>query len=123
MCAGRTLYKDSAAISLPAYLVASNEAIITCERNPSTITNVADDTPMARPNVALLGDKNRSDWRPCSRYRPFNIVPFDRPVLTPEGDDCPLPAFDYRAICHSPVIPLAADSGRAARSIVAHVER
>ena len=62
-------------------------------------------------------------WWPCSGHRPLNIVPFDRPVLTAESDDCPLPAFDDCAICHSPVVALATDSPKAGRSIVPHVKR
>ena len=52
--AGRTLYKNAAAISRPAYPVAGDNAIIASERNPSALTNVVDYTPMARPDLALL---------------------------------------------------------------------
>ena len=49
--AGRTLYKNAAAISRPAYPVAGDNAIIASERNPTALTNVVDDTPMARPDL------------------------------------------------------------------------
>ena len=68
--AGRTLHKDAAAISRPAYPVAGDNAIIARERNPSPLTNVVDDTPMARPDLVALGDKNRPNWWPCSGHRP-----------------------------------------------------
>ena len=106
MSAGRTLYKDAAAISRPAYPVASDNAIIARERNPTALTNVVDDTPMTRPDLALLGDKNRPNWWPCSGHRPPNIVPFDRPVLTAGGTDSPPPAFENRAVRYSPLLPV-----------------
>ena len=84
--AGRTLYKNAAAISRSAYPVAGDNAIIAGERNPSALTNVIDNTPMARPDPALRRDKNRPNRWPCSGHRPANIVPFDRPVLTAGGD-------------------------------------
>ena len=121
--AGRTLYKDAAAISRPAYLVAGDEAVVPRERNPCALTNVVGDTPMAGPDLATLSDKDRPNWRPCSGHGPANIVPFDRPVLTAKGDDCPLPAFGDRTICHFPVVALATDSRRAARCVVPHVKR
>src|SRR6266478_8802449 len=89
--AGRTLYKNAATISRPANPVAGDNAIVARERNPSALTNILDDTPMARPDLVLLGNKNRPNWWPCSGHRPPNIVPFDSPVLSAEGDDCPLP--------------------------------
>src|SRR4029077_7653466 len=55
MSAWRTLYKEAAAISRPAYPVTGDYAIIASERNPSPLTNVLDDTPMTRPDLALLG--------------------------------------------------------------------
>src|SRR5882724_8053970 len=60
--AGGTLYKDAAAISRPAYPVAGDNAIIARERNPSALANVVDDTPVARPDLVPLGDKNRPNW-------------------------------------------------------------
>ena len=121
--AGRTLYKNAAAISRPAYPVTGDNAIIAGERNPSAITNVLNDTTMARPDLVPLGNKNRPNWWPCSGHCPPNIVPFDRPVLATEGDDCPPSTFDDRAICHSPVVALATDSCHAGRGVVPHVKR
>jgi len=63
--AGRTLHKDAAAISRPAYPVAGDNAIIARERNPTALTNVVEDTPVARPDLVSLGDKNRPNWWPC----------------------------------------------------------
>jgi hypothetical protein len=103
--AGRTLYKDAASISRPAYPVAGDNAIIARERNPSALTNVFDDTPMARPDLVPLGDKNRTNRWPCSGHRPPNIVAFDRRVLTSEGDDRPTP--DEAAATRGGVMPEA----------------
>src|SRR5437667_4272985 len=123
VCARQTLYKDSAARSRPAYLVASDETIAPRDRNSNALTNVVNDTPMAGPDPGGRGDKDRPSWWPCSGHRPPNIVPFDRPVVTAEGGDSPLPAFDHGAVCHSPVVAPAAD-GRADRwGVVPHVNR
>ena len=121
--AGRTLHKDAAAISRPAYPVAGDNAIIARERNPSALTNVLDDTPMTRPDLALLGDKDRPNWWPCSGHRPPNIIPFDEPVLTAGGIDSPPPALENRAVRYSPVVAAARHGRKADRwSIVPHVK-
>src|SRR6266568_3931177 len=83
--AGQTLYKDAAAISRPVYLVAGDEAVVPRECNPTAFTNVVDDTPMAGPDLGVLGDKDRPNWRPCSGHRPANIVSVDRPVISAES--------------------------------------
>ena len=121
--AGGTLYKDATAISRPAYPVAGDNAIIAGERNPTALTNVVDDTPMAGPDLVPLGDKDRSNWWPCSGHRPPNIVLLDGPVLTAGGTDSPPPAVYDRTVCHPPVITRARDGRKADRwSIVPHVK-
>ena len=67
-------------------------------------------------------------WRRLTGYsghRPANIVPFDRPVVTARRGNSPPPAFDDRAVCHSPVVAPTGDGRKADfwRSIVPHVKR
>ena len=78
---------------------------------------------MARPDLAIRGDKNPPGRWYCSRHGPVNIIPFNGPVVTAVSTDCPFAAFDDRAVRYSPVVAPTRNGRKAGRSIVPHVKR
>src|SRR5437588_6539230 len=125
MRARQTLYKDTAARSRPACMVAGDKAIASGERNSSALANIVDNASMAGPDPGIRGNKDSANWWPCSGHRSVNMVPLDRPLATTERGDSPFPAFDHRAVCYSPVVASAAYRGEADRwrGVVPHVKR
>src|SRR5262245_6223137 len=123
--ARQSLYKNTTARSRPVYMLASDKAVAPGERNSSALANIVDDAPMAGPDPGVRGNKDCTNWWPCSGHRSGNTVPFDRPFATAERGDSPFPASNHRAVCRSPVVTSATD-GRESdswRGVVAHVER
>src|SRR5436305_12343633 len=104
MCARRSLYEDARATSRSVYPVAGDHAVTTGECNPSALTDVIDDTSIARPHPGVRSNENRASWWPCSRHCPANIVSFDRPVATAESGNPRPPNFEDPAVGDSPVV-------------------